>query len=255
MNKSVKHKGNFKISIVIPVLNEEYNVRNLGFEILKSLEQITHEIIFVDDGSSDNTKNEIIKLSKEINNLRLIVHDKRRGQSVAMRSGILSSKFDVIGTIDGDGQNNPQDFVTLIETFKNNNSKFLLVAGERVNRKDKLNKRIASNIAKLIRKSVLGDIHSDSGCGIRVFNKELFLRIPFFNHMHRFFPSLAIREGSKVLSVPVSHRKRETGISKYTNIGRAFAGFFDLIGVIWLLKRSAKDIDFYEYNFKTKEKK
>ena len=150
MNKSVKHKGNFKISIVIPVLNEEYNVRNLGFEIFKSLEQITHEIIFVDDGSSDNTKNEIIKLSKEIINLRLIVHDKRRGQSVAMRSGILSSKFDVIGTIDGDGQNNPQDFVTLIETFKSDNSKFLLVAGERVNRKDKLNKRIASNIAKLI---------------------------------------------------------------------------------------------------------
>ena len=255
MNRSMKQQSNLKISIIIPVLNEEENVCNLAFEIFESLKKFTHEIIFVDDGSSDKTQDEIIKLSKKISTLRLIVHDKRRGQSVAMRSGILSSRFDVIGTIDGDGQNDPKDFVNLIETYEKNDSKFLLVAGRRVNRKDKLNKKIASNLARLLRKSMLGDTHPDSGCGIRVFSKELFLRIPFFNHMHRFFPSLAIREGSQVLSVPVSHRKRKGGSSKYTNIGRAFAGFFDLLGVIWLLKRSAKDIDFFEYNFQAKEKK
>ena len=253
MSKLSNIQNHFEISIIIPVFNEAENVRSLAFELSNSLKEYTYEIIFIDDGSTDSTKQEIIKISKNIKNLRLIIHKTRSGQSVAMRTGIMSSNFNVIGTIDGDGQNNPKDFIKLINSFANKSSKLLLVTGNRIDRQDSFNKKWASSFARLIRKYILGDIHPDSGCGIRVFDKELFFKMPFFNHMHRFFPTLALREGAEVLSVAVSHRKREAGVSKYSNLGRGLAGIYDLIGVIWLLNRSSKDISFNEHTFNRKD--
>jgi len=232
------------ISVVIPVFNEEENIKTLAYEIDVALKNYKHEIIFVDDGSKDKTKSEILNL-KKLKQVRLICHEKCYGQSVAMRTGILESKFDLIATLDGDGQNDPKDLQNMIEAFNKNNG-LALIAGIRANRKDSLNKRYASRIARFLRKILFSDSHPDSGCGIRVFSKKLYLSIPFFNHMHRFFTILAKRYNADVIGVNVNHRERMTGHSKYTNLGRALVGFSDLLGVLWLLKRTPKDISFYE---------
>lgn len=228
------------ISIVIPVFNEDENIRNLAFEINEALKNYAHEIIFVDDGSNDNTKLEVLNLT-ELKQVRLICHNHCQGQSVAMRSGILNAKSNLIATLDGDGQNDPKDLPLMIETYKKSESSFVLVAGIRHKRKDSFNKRMASKFARFIRGLLFSDRHPDSGCGIRVFNKELFLMMPFFNHMHRFFTIIAIRYNANVLGVNVNHRERLKGKSKYTNIGRALVGVFDLFGVLWILRRTPKN--------------
>jgi len=228
------------ISIVIPVFNEDENIRNLAFEINEALKNYAHEIIFVDDGSNDNTKLEVLNLT-ELKQVRLICHNHCQGQSVAMRSGIINAKSNLIATLDGDGQNDPKDLPLMIETYKKSESSFALVAGIRHKRKDSFNKRMASKFARFIRELLFSDRHPDSGCGIRVFNKELFLMMPFFNHMHRFFTIIAIRYNANVLGVNVNHRERIKGKSKYTNIGRALVGVFDLFGVLWILRRTPKN--------------
>ena len=232
------------VSVVIPVFNEEENIKKLAHEINDALKNYKHEIIFVDDGSKDNTKKEILNL-KKLKQVRLICHEKCYGQSVAMKTGILQSNFDLIATLDGDGQNDPKDLPNMIEEFKKNKG-LTLVAGIRSNRKDSFSKRYASQFARFLRRNIFSDSHPDSGCGIRVFNKKLYLSIPFFNHMHRFFTILAKRYKASVIGVNVNHRERETGYSKYTNFGRAVVGFSDVLGVLWLLKRTPKDIVHHE---------
>ena len=237
------------ISIVIPVFNEDENIRKLAFEVNESLQQYLHEIIFVDDGSNDNTRLEVLNLN-ELKQVRLISHEGCQGQSVAMRSGIINAKSNLIATLDGDGQNDPTDLPLMIETHKKSESNCVLVAGIRHNRKDSFNKKMASKFAKFIRELLFSDSHPDSGCGIRVFDKELFLMMPFFNHMHRFFTILAIRYNANVLGVNVNHRERINGKSKYTNLGRALVGVYDLFGVIWILRRTPKK---FEVEEKTKK--
>ena len=237
------------ISIVIPVFNEDENIRKLAFEINESLKHYSHEIIFVDDGSNDNTKLEVLNLT-ELKQVRLICHESCQGQSVAMRSGIINAKSNLIATLDGDGQNDPTDLPLMIETHKKSESNCVLVAGIRHNRKDSFNKRMASKFARFIRELLFSDSHPDSGCGIRVFDKELFLMMPFFNHMHRFFTILAIRYNANVLGVNVNHRERINGKSKYTNLGRALVGVYDLFGVIWILRRTPNK---FEVEEKTKK--
>ena len=239
-----------EISIVIPVFNEAENIHFLSKEITKSLKNFRHEIIFVDDGSSDDTRKEIKSIANELNQIRLLSHKKSLGQSVAMRSGIIHSKSNLIATLDGDGQNVPSDLPSMISTYKNNKDGLVLVAGIRQNRKDSLSKRLASKTAKYIRSIILGDNHPDSGCGIRVFDKNLFLLMPFFNHMHRFITVLASKQGAKVIGVPVKHRERLKGYSKYTNLGRAFVGIFDIIGVIWLNRRTPVKFEVEEQNLR-----
>ncbi len=250
------HLSTIKISIVIPVLNEIENVETLSFEISKALINCkSYEIIFVDDGSSDGTKNKIIDLSNKLPQIRLIVHDKCYGQSAAMRSGILQSNYNLIGTLDGDGQNDPNDLVSLINDYLKSNNKLCLIAGIRKKRKDSLNKRIASKIAMYFRFIILGDKHPDSGCGIRVFDKELFLMMPYFNHMHRFFPVLASLQDAKIIGSLVNHRERIKGHSKYNNFRRAIQGLVDLIGVVWLLRRTPKNFSSHEQELNIKGKK
>ena len=187
------------ISVVIPVFNEEENIKKLAYEIDHSLKNYKYEVIFVDDGSKDNTKVEILNLN-ELKQVRLISHNKCYGQSVAMRTGILNSKYNIIATLDGDGQNDPSDIPKMIEVYKKNKNKLVLVAGIRSKRKDSFNKRVASRFAKQVRKVLFSDNHPDSGCGIRVFNKDLYLSIPFFNHMHRFLTILAKRYNADAVS-------------------------------------------------------
>ena len=226
-----------EISVVIPVKNEAGNIDQLIKEIDKSLKPINYEIIYVNDGSLDNTEIELKNNLKKNNRLRVISHKVSQGQSAALRSGVLASTSPLIATLDGDGQNDPSDLKKMVELIKKYENKLTLIGGVRVNRKDSKPRLWASSFAKYCRFFLLKDKHPDSGCGIKVFHRELFIKLPYFDHMHRFLSALALREGAIVLEFDVKHRERVVGSSNYTNIGRLLVGIFDVLGVIWLRKR------------------
>ena len=230
-----------EISVVIPVKNEAGNIDNLIEEINKSLEKMNYEIIYVNDGSTDNTELELKYNLKNNNKLRVVSHKNSQGQSAALRSGIMISRSHLIATLDGDGQNDPSDLPKMIDLIKNYKNQLTLIGGVRVNRKDSQLKLWASFFAKHCRFFLLKDTHPDSGCGIKVFHKELFIRLPYFDHMHRFLSALALREGANVLEFNVKHRQRVVGNSNYTNLGRLMVGIFDILGVIWLRNRMPKN--------------
>ena len=237
-----------KISIVIPVKNESRNVEVLTREIFKFCSSLSYEIIFINDGSKDDTEKRIIKLKNKYNNVRVINHQSSYGQSAAIKSGVLNAKNDIIVTMDGDCQNDPTDISKMLKRFESEKSSLLLIGGVRKHRKDSITKKIGSKFGKFCRKLFLNDEHPDSGCGIKIFNKKLFLLMPYFDHMHRFLPALAKREGAKIIAFHVNHRPRLDGKSNYNNLGRLLVGIYDIIGVMWLLKRVPK-------NFKSKEAK
>ena len=230
-----------EISVVIPVKNEAGNIDQLIKEIDKSLKSINYEIIYVNDGSLDNTEIELKNNLKKNNRLRVISHKVSQGQSAALRSGVLASTSPLIATLDGDGQNDPSDLKKMVELIKKYNNELTLIGGVRINRKDSKTRLWASSFAKYCRYFLLKDKHPDSGCGIKVFHKELFIKLPYFDHMHRFLSALAIREGANVVEFNVRHRERVVGNSNYTNLGRFMVGIFDMLGVIWLRNRMPKN--------------
>ena len=236
------------ISIVIPVLNEEKNIINLITEIKKNLEKkIKYEIIIVDDGSSDNTHNVLIKYLKKNKKVLVFKHKKNYGQSVSLRTGIMQTSSNYIVTLDGDGQNDPRDILKLLKNFETD-KEFMMVIGNRVKRIDNFARRLASRSAFKIRKFILKDETPDTGCAIKVFKKEDFLKLPFFNHIHRFLPFLFNSFKGKVISIQVNHRARINGYSKYSNFQRFLVGISDIFGVIWLRKRSKWPINYEKIN-------
>jgi dolichol-phosphate mannosyltransferase len=241
---------------VIPVYNEQDNVIQLIKEVRTSLEKkINYEIIIVDDGSDDNTYEVVNKIKKINKNITIISHKKNYGQSIGIRTGIIEANSEYIVTLDGDGQNDPRDILKLIKFFDTKVS-FMMVIGNRVNRIDAKAKKVASRLAFQIRKLLLKDTTPDTGCAIKVFRKEDFLKLPFFNHIHRFLPFLFNTFGGKIISIPVNHRSRSSGISKYSNFQRFLVGINDLYGVIWLRKRSVWPIlKKRDKHLKSKEKK
>ena len=224
------------ISVVIPVKNEQENVKILTNEIEQAITptKIPFEIIYVDDGSTDETYKELTKLS-----VKIIRHKYSYGQSQAIYTGIKQAKYDYIVTLDGDGQNNPADIPKLIDVFKEKNFSGL-VMGERQNRQDNLLRKISSRVANRIRGWMLKDDSKDSGCGLKMAPKDIWLLLPYFDHMHRFMPALVKREGIKIEFLAVSHRPRERGKSKYGVLNRLFVGIFDLFGIAWLISRKKK---------------
>ena len=236
------------ISIVIPVLNEERNIINLITEIKKNLEKkIKYEIIIVDDGSSDNTYNVLLKYIKKNKKVLVFKHKKNYGQSVSLRTGIMQTSSNYIVTLDGDGQNDPRDILKLLKNFETD-KEFMMVIGNRVKRIDNFARRLASRTAFKIRKFILKDETPDTGCAIKVFKKEDFLKLPFFNHIHRFLPFLFNSFKGKVISIQVNHRARINGYSKYSNFQRFLVGISDIFGVIWLRKRSKWPINYEKVN-------
>ena len=230
------------ISIVIPVFDEEKNIIHLLEELKSQLKnKIKYEIIVVDDGSADNTVYNIRKKIKLFNNLKLILHKDNYGQSASLFTGITNAKYDYIVTLDGDGQNDPDDILNLIRNY-NHSIPFFLVIGNRKKRHDKLTRRIASRFAYFVRNIILNDKIPDTGCALKVFKKQDFLYVPFFNHIHRFLPFIFSSMGGEIASVNVNHRERISGVSKYSNYQRALVGIYDLFGVIWLRKRTHSSI-------------
>lgn len=223
------------LSVVVPVRNEEDNIAPLVEEITNALAGMEYEIIYVDDGSSDSTL-ERLKTLQKLQGVRIICHTKSCGQSTAVRSGVLAAKHDWIVTLDGDGQNNPQDIPKLLAALEPGVE--LVGGNRRESRQDGVIKNLSSVIANGVRSRLLRDDTPDTGCGLKLFQRGAFLDLPYFDHMHRFLPALIKRRGGRVVSVHVSHRKREHGASNYGTLDRLLVGIVDLAGVAWLQRRA-----------------
>lgn len=231
-----------RVTVVIPALNEAGNIGRLVDETYASVPaHRLSELIVVDDASDDATSNEIKVLidSGSYPGLRYLRHEERSGQSAALRSGILAATSPIIATMDGDGQNDPRDIPQLLELLAAPGTNGpALVGGVRTVRKATGSKRWASRAANWIRDKVLKDECPDTGCGIKVYWREAFLRLPFFTSMHRYLPALFQTYGHQVAYAPVNDRPRLAGQSKYNNLNRALVGIYDLVGVTWLRKRT-----------------
>ena len=227
------------LSVVVPVKDEAGNAAKLAREIAAALkDEGAFEIVFVDDGSSDATAEELLALRPELP-LRILVHARNLGQSRALRTGVRAARAELIVTLDGDGQNDPKDIPKLIRAFEAEGASQSLgmVAGERVGRKDTWRKRAASCFGNRVRRALLRDNANDTGCGLKLFRRDAFLALPYFDHMHRYLIALILREGYDVRFVPVSHRPRGAGRSKYAVWDRALVGVRDIMGVMWLIRR------------------
>lgn len=232
-----------ELSVVVPVHNEQDNIGPLVSQIAASLNgTVPFEIIYVDDGSSDLTAQALETAAQHTPALRVLRHDHSAGQSTAIRTGVLAARGRWIATLDGDGQNDPADIPTLltqaVSMAAQRGDDRVLIAGWRTNRRDTSFTRWQSRIANGVRSRLLRDGTPDTGCGLKVYSRSLFVTLPYFDHMHRFMPALARRAGGAVQSVPVNHRARTRGQSHYGLMNRLWAGLIDMVGVMWLARRA-----------------
>ena len=238
-----KHAYHGSVSVVVPVRNEQDAVEPLMREIVAALSgNVAFEILCIDDGSTDATHARVLRLKTELPMLRVIRHQSPCGQSRAVTTGVTAARHEWIATLDGDGQNDPADIPVLLAELVNPAlpANLELLAGWRVQRNDTLLRRLSSTLANRVRSSVLHDRTPDSGCGLKLFARATFLQLPHFDHMHRFLPALIQRNGGAVASVPVRHRMRTHGISKYGVHNRLWVGIVDLLGVAWLQRRACR---------------
>jgi dolichol-phosphate mannosyltransferase len=236
------------LSVVIPVCNEAENVGPLAREVQAALQgHRPFEIIFVDDGSTDGTAAAIVAArAGGIPEVRLLQHSRRCGQSAAVWTGVRASHAEWIATLDGDGQNDPADIPALLDARRTGGESLRLIMGNRTTRRDTWVRRVSSRIANGVRGSLLRDGTPDTGCGIKLLHRATFLDLPRFDHMHRFLPALFQRAGAAVISVPVRHRPRTRGTSKYGIRNRLWVGIVDLFGVRWLILRHPAPFQVYE---------
>jgi dolichol-phosphate mannosyltransferase len=233
-----------ELSVVIPARNEAPNVAPLVGEIRAALDgRVDYEIIYIDDGSSDGTAEAIRALMRDFPRLRLIRHAQSCGQSAAVHSGIAAARSAWIATLDADGQNDPADLPRLWEIARASRAEdMLLIAGFRQKRRDTVVKRLSSRIANAVRGRMLKDHTPDTGCGLKLLRRELYLSLPFFDHNHRFLPALVLRQGGKVQSLAVNHRPRQRGVSNYGLLDRLWVGIVDLFGMMWLQRRAKNPV-------------
>lgn len=228
------------ISVIVPAYNEQDNLASLVARISQALrDRAELEIIIVDDCSTDNTRQNCAILKQSYPEVTYLRHSKNAGQSASVFTGVKHARFDLIATLDGDGQNPPSEILKLLDAYQqcSGNKSKMLFAGHRQGRQDPWIKLISSKIANAIRRKLLRDDCPDTGCGLKLFHKTTFLELPHFNHMHRFLPALYKRNGYAVMNVPIFHAARQFGVSKYNTLGRLRVGIVDLFGVAWLARR------------------
>lgn len=231
------------LSIVIPARNEAENIRTLLDGIVAALSDApSFEVIVVDDGSSDATGDAVRKASGDDSRIRLLTHPRSAGQSAAVHSGVRAATGRLVCTLDGDGQNPPEELPRLLAPLlaPDASPRLALVAGQRVGRQDTWSKKTASKLANALRGWLLKDGTRDTGCGLKAFRRDVFLTLPYFDHMHRYLPALFKRDGWEIALVDVSHRARGGGRSNYSNLQRGLVGVVDLLGVMWLIRRRKK---------------
>jgi dolichol-phosphate mannosyltransferase len=231
------------LSVVIPVYNEAGNLRSLAREVFTALAGRPFELIFVDDASNDDTAAEAARVQAELGKALIVVrHERNAGQSTALHTGFRVARNDWVVTLDGDGQNDPADIPRLLAVIEQPgfDPRVKLVTGLRLRRQDSWVRKLSSRIANGVRRAILKDGVPDTGCGLKLIERDAFLNLPYFDHMHRFIPALVQQGGGKVISVPVNHRPRQWGSSKYGIGNRLFTGLVDLAGVAWLGRRNRK---------------
>ncbi len=232
------------VSVIVPVYNEEGAAVQVAREIesvfSKAYGADGYEIVMVDDRSTDLSYPRLVELRKELPNLRVLRHENNSGKSAAIRSGVMAARADIVVTLDGDGQNPPADAARMAGILRAAGPEVGLIAGQRRNRQDTASKKWASRWANGIRKKLLNDNCDDTACGLKAIRRDLFLRLPYFDQLHRYLPALVNREGYETLIEVVDDRARTTGQSKYTNIGRLAVALTDLPGVMWLNRRLRK---------------
>lgn len=231
------------LSIVVPLKNEAGNVGFVAEAIVEACAPLApYEIVFVDDGSDDDTAARVLALAERFPQVRLVQHPVSAGQSAAVHSGVTLARGTAVCTLDGDGQNPPSEIPKLAARLEGRDfpEGVALVAGQRIGRQDTASKRLASRAGNAIRQALLHDDTRDSGCGLKLFRRDVFLTLPYFDHMHRFLPALVARDGWKTLHQDVAHAPRHAGRSNYSNLARAVVGAYDLVGVTWLIRRRKK---------------
>lgn len=227
-----------QLSVVVPVFNERDNIPPLLAEIAAALRgKADFEIVYVDDDSSDDSVAVLAAEKAKYPELRIVRHLTRSGQSTAVWNGVHAARSPWIATLDGDGQNDPADIPKLLAERDKAQPNVRLFAGWRTTRRDSFNKRISSKVANAVRSRMLKDSTPDTGCGLKLFDRDVFMRLPYFDHMHRYLPALVKRAGFQSTSVPVGHRPRTAGTSKYGMLDRLWVGIADLRGVAWLMRR------------------
>jgi dolichol-phosphate mannosyltransferase len=237
MPQATDNKDILAISVIVPAKNEEKNIAPLVDELEAALTPIgSFEVIYVNDGSTDGMESEITRLAQTRPWLRQLRHEKSGGQSASVRAGVYAARAPIVATLDGDGENNPAYIPVLYHALLASPENGI-AAGQRVGRKASAFKKFQSKIANKVRGGILKDGTRDSGCGLKCFSKALFLRLPYFDAIHRFLPALVVREGLKVVHVDVVDRTRLSGSSNYTIWNRLWVGILDLAGVWWLIRR------------------
>ena len=232
-----------QLSVVVPVHDEQDNISSLLEEIHAALVGVVDfEVLVIDDASGDETPQRLQQVRNVFPRLRVVRHLRNCGQSAAVATGVRRARAPLVVTLDGDGQNDPADIPMLLQrwstqTLASTTASPLLLAGWRQQRRDHGLKRLSSRLANGFRGALLADETPDTGCGLKMFERELFLRLPHFDHMHRFLPALVLREGGRVVSVPVHHRPRLRGRSHYGVWNRLWVGLVDVLGVMWLRRR------------------
>ncbi len=229
-----------EVSVVVPVHDEAGAAVQLARDIAAAFQGRAYEMIFVDDASRDSTLADLTAAKTEMPTLRVLTHQANSGQSRAVRTGVLAARAPIVVTLDGDGQNPAHDATRLVDALVAAPPEVALVGGVRAKRQDTGAKRWASRWANRVRKRLLRDDADDTGCGLKAFRREAFLALPYFDHIHRYLPALMIREGWQNRYLDVDHKHRETGRSKYTNLGRLMDSLSDMLGVLWLKSRSRR---------------
>jgi glycosyltransferase involved in cell wall biosynthesis len=226
------------VSIVVPVRNEAENIAPLIEEIAAALDgRWVYEIIYVNDGSTDATGEQLLAAMTQRGHVRQLRHARSTGQSAAVRSGVRAARGAIVATLDGDGQNNPAFLPDLVSAIEKGGERVGLAAGQRVGRKDTGFKKFQSRVANRVRNAILHDGTRDTGCGLKAFRREVFLMMPYFDGLHRFLPALMRREGYEIAYVDVIDRPRRSGVSNYGFFDRLWIGIMDLAGVWWLIRR------------------
>lgn len=233
-------QNNQPLSIIIPIYNEAPNIGGVIDEVVNKVSPLFDlDLIIIDDGSDDAVIPLLKEKQSEYEDLRWVSHPKRSGKSAALRTGMLLAKNLWVGTMDGDGQDDPQNLINMSQEVDLNEVKNIgLVAGNRTSRNDGNNRKLASRFANGLRQKLLNDDCPDTACGLKLISRDLFLAMPFFDALHRYLPAFTTHFGLQTVNVSVSNRPRQSGVSKYSNLGRAIAGLFDLCGVIWLMRRT-----------------